>query len=209
MTNEEAIRIAQGLITDFKCESETMIDFCNTIIKALRQEPCVVNIKDLSDDEIKKFEEVMKNATVQVIPKEPYGDCISRQAAIALAKDICVPTKDGTVYKHRCIDPDEIRELPPIQPEIKTDEDTISRPAVLDLTGKSDWFESSDDYNDFVCALCNLPPVTPKPKIGHWIDIMVGDMQAQACDQCKTFYPLAYTGGGHRFCPNCGARMEW
>lgn len=39
MTREEAIRIAQGLITDFKCESETMVDFCNTVIKALEQEP--------------------------------------------------------------------------------------------------------------------------------------------------------------------------
>lgn len=46
-----------------------------------------------------------------------------------------------------------------------------------------------------------------EPKQGEWIDIMVGDMPAQACDQCGTFFPLAYTGGGHRFCPNCGARM--
>ena len=38
MTREEAIRIAQGLITDFKCESETMVDFCNTVIKALGQQ---------------------------------------------------------------------------------------------------------------------------------------------------------------------------
>ena len=29
MTREEAMRIAQGLITDFKCESETMVEFCN------------------------------------------------------------------------------------------------------------------------------------------------------------------------------------
>lgn len=35
MTNEESIRIAQGLITDFKCESETMVDFCNTVMEAL------------------------------------------------------------------------------------------------------------------------------------------------------------------------------
>lgn len=40
MTNEEAIIIAQGLIKDFKCKSETMVDFCNTIIKALKQESC-------------------------------------------------------------------------------------------------------------------------------------------------------------------------
>jgi hypothetical protein len=38
MTNEEAIRIAMGLRTDFKCESDTMVDFCNTIIKALKQD---------------------------------------------------------------------------------------------------------------------------------------------------------------------------
>ena len=40
MTIEEAIRIAQGLITDFKCESETMVEFCNVVIKALKKEPC-------------------------------------------------------------------------------------------------------------------------------------------------------------------------
>lgn len=44
------------------------------------------------------------------------GDVIDRQAAIALAKDICVPAKDGYVYKHRCIDPDEILRLPSVTP---------------------------------------------------------------------------------------------
>lgn len=57
-------------------------------------------------------------------------------------------------------------------------------------------------------ALRDLPSVTPQPKMGRWIDIMVGDMPAQACDQCNTFYPLAYTGGGHKYCPNCGAKMQ-
>ena len=46
------------------------------------------------------------------------NDLIDRQAAISLAKDLCVPTKDGTVYRHRCIDPDAIRELPSAKPEI-------------------------------------------------------------------------------------------
>jgi hypothetical protein len=46
-------------------------------------------------------------------------DLISRQAAINLAKDICVPTKeDGVFWKHKCIDPDDIRELPSVQPGI-------------------------------------------------------------------------------------------
>lgn len=38
MTNEEVIRIAQGLITDFKCDSEMMVDFCNTVIKKFEQQ---------------------------------------------------------------------------------------------------------------------------------------------------------------------------
>ena len=47
-------------------------------------------------------------------------DLISRQAVMSLAKDICVPTKEGSIYPHRCIDPDAIRELPSAQPERKT-----------------------------------------------------------------------------------------
>ena len=48
---------------------------------------------------------------------------------------------------------------------------------------------------------------------GEWIDAEIplesgGSMPIQACNLCKTFYPLAYTGGGHRFCPSCGARMK-
>ena len=39
-------------------------------------------------------------------------DYISRQAVLNLVKDICVPTKYGYTYQHRCIDADEIRELP-------------------------------------------------------------------------------------------------
>lgn len=54
--------------------------------------------------------------------------------------------------------------------------------------------------------------ITDRPQ-GEWIDAEIplesgGSMPIQVCNLCKTFYPLAYTGGGHRFCPNCGARMK-
>lgn len=39
-------------------------------------------------------------------------EIVEKQAVLALAKDICIPNKDGTVYKHRCIDPDDIKDLP-------------------------------------------------------------------------------------------------
>ena len=54
-------------------------------------------------------------------------------------------------------------------------------------------------------------PSADRPQ-GEWVDAEIplesGDtLPIQVCNLCKTFYPLAYTGGGHRFCPNCGARM--
>lgn len=81
--------------------------------------------------------------------------------------------------------------------------DAVSRQAVIDTLTKT-----SGIRGDALKALYDLPPVILQQKMGHWIDIMVGDMPAQACDQCNTFYPLAYTGGGHKYCPNCGAKMQ-
>ena len=43
-------------------------------------------------------------------------DLISRKAVLGLAKDICVPTKDGE-YRHRSIDPIDVMELPSAEPE--------------------------------------------------------------------------------------------
>lgn len=63
-------------------------------------------------------------------------DLISRQAAIDLAKDLCVPTKDGSTYRHRCIDPDTIRELPSAQRWIPVSER---------LPGDEGWYLVTDD----------------------------------------------------------------
>ena len=38
MDETEVIKIAQGLIVDFKSKSDIMVDFCNTVIKALKQQ---------------------------------------------------------------------------------------------------------------------------------------------------------------------------
>lgn len=96
-------------------------------------------------------------------------------------------------------------------------EDAVSRLALYEwLDG---WKEKNKYYHPHtkneIIPICevidiiqSLPSVTPQPKTGRWVDIMVGDMPAQACDKCNTFYPLAYTGGGHKYCPSCGAKME-
>ena len=90
-----------------------------------------------------------------------------------------------------------------------------------DLIRRSDAIEAFEDVLD--CDFYHVSEETPRERIeaipsadrprGEWIDAEIplesGDtMPIQVCNLCKTFYPLAYTGGGHRFCPNCGAKMK-
>lgn len=94
-------------------------------------------------------------------------------------------------------------------------DDLISRQAAIDAVcdfmcnGEGLASRQNCDITE-CCGLYTILQDLPsaQPKTGRWIDITVGDVPAQACDQCKTFYPLAYTGGGHHYCPNCGAKME-
>ena len=55
-------------------------------------------------------------------------------------------------------------------------------------------------------------PTIKERKKGKWIDAVIpndnGGLLVQVCNQCNKFFPLAYTGGGHHFCPNCGADMR-
>ena len=87
--------------------------------------------------------------------------------------------------------------------------DLISRQAAIEKISETIW--DTAVANDVKTILKELPSVTPKRKTGKWIDAVIpndnGGLPVQVCDQCNTFFPLAYTGGGHRFCPNCGARM--
>ena len=69
------------------------------------------------------------------------------------------------------------------------------------------WYKADDVYK----ALKEVPSAD-RPR-GEWIDAEIplesgGSMPIQVCNLCKTFYPLAHTGGGHHFCPNCGAKMK-
>ena len=73
------------------------------------------------------------------------------------------------------------------------------------------WELNRDEVWD---AIDSVPSADVEPaRHGRWIDAEIqlesgGSMPIQACSLCKTFYPLSYTGWGHRFCPNCGARMD-
>ena len=80
-------------------------------------------------------------------------------------------------------------------------EDAVSREAVLEITAETGALETQ-------ARVKALPPVTPQPKIGHWI--VTGDYLTTAygsvdyvkCSCCKED---SLEEGD--FCPNCGAKM--
>lgn len=91
------------------------------------------------------------------------------------------------------------------------DSERLTEAAIASDVGRRRGFQ--DGYEACRDELAEkMKEVADRPK-GVWIDAEIplesgGSMPIQACNLCKTFYPLAYTGGGHRFCPNCGARMK-
>ena len=103
--------------------------------------------------------------------------------------------------------------------EIPNNSDLISRQAAIDAleklsanytgVGKREWHPH---VRECQYEIQHMPSAQPERKKGRWIDAVLpndsGGLQVQVCDQCNTFFPLAYTGGGHKFCPNCGADMR-
>lgn len=67
----------------------------------------------------------------------------------------------------------------------------------------------ADGLYDAFKIIDEIPAADVDPvRHAYWIDIIVMNMPAQACSNCRTFFSLAYTGGGHHYCPNCGAIMD-
>ena len=103
MDREKAIRIAQALITDFKFESDTMVDFCNTVIEVLKQEPC----EDCEDS-------VSRQAVMDTISNAncgfdrnfelDYGMCYKAELEDAIEK---LPSVQPTTNPGKWIDNDD------------------------------------------------------------------------------------------------------
>jgi hypothetical protein len=136
------------------------------------------------------------------------SDLIERQAAIDAVENGCQEWKG--IFQ-RC--EANIKNLPDFQDTNVGD--TISRQAAIDvLHGYFDGMLETDTWSpcDVYGLIEILPSAEPERKKGKWIDAVIpndnGGLPVQVCDQCNTFFPLAYTGGGHRFCPNCGADMR-
>ena len=87
-------------------------------------------------------------------------------------------------------------------------DDVISRDDVITIIAKKYMFKDKSDFDKCVHLIAKqvkaLPSVTPKQKIGRWIDAESLDGALwHACSECgKTVYYKT------NYCPNCGAKME-
>lgn len=85
--------------------------------------------------------------------------------------------------------------------------DCISRQNAIDVM----WQELDEDTAHKVRDILETqPPVTPKPKIGHWIKCMPADEEwCYQCSECNFWrYQKKVNLSRFKFCPNCGAKME-
>lgn len=96
-------------------------------------------------------------------------------------------------------------------------EDAVSRQAVLDLVVANRTELSWTNvimYSSFYKGIIQLPPVTPKQRTGHWVEIGDEPYDTWECNNCG----FVIDGSGcvdpdeyrdiYKYCPNCGARMR-
>lgn len=105
-------------------------------------------------------------------------------------------------------------------------EDAVSRQAAIDAvafgityatginmeTGEVShpFAESNQELRKAIHRICELPPVNPQTKTGHWINVNEGKwntIPAYKCSACGANADLRDWSGESPFCPWCGAKM--
>ena len=95
-------------------------------------------------------------------------------------------------------------------------EDCISRDMALEKMADyvaSGYANSAEDFEEYSRIICQLPPVAPKQRTGHWIMSDDG-LCRPICDKCgahpwKGYIPTVEEATEvFKYCPNCGAKME-
>ena len=149
----------------------------------------------------KELEYKAIDMAIKALEQEPSEDCISRSDALAIVSRIKSDhvEKDTSINYGTILDIDlALQKLPSVTPTIPKGDDCVSRQAVIDMTGLSDWFDSSDSYNEFVVALSALPPVTPttciaklsfdKEALQKIVDEKVKELVTHGtCKDCKKY----------------------
>ena len=172
---------------------------------------------------------------LMALEQQPCEDCISRQAAIDVVRkwfdkiqlngDICL---DG-IISLPSVNPsyNSIKtELKPRTNLARTSQDTISREALRQkLQDHHDFFVNAygnfrgmslndkarvDEIDNCIAMVVNAPSVTPKQKVGKWIDSNI-PQEKYVCSECGGacwYYDYEGSVAKSNYCPNCGAKME-
>jgi hypothetical protein len=236
MTREEIIKLAKALCTDFKCESNTMVDFCNSIIRELKQEPKtekVIKMRDATPEERESVDKYVKSISkltgvnFDTLVSEPSGDLISLETVIEWlkAKDIIkLSSQEETARK-------ELKALLPVNPQ-EPSGDAISRvkhaiyKVCLSEGNKDIFVKILDEINKLSsvkqesCSNCCNGNQIEKAKLcqksylagmEHKQEPKTGHWDRRACKCSECGYQITfseYTEHKYKHCPNCGARME-
>ena len=138
-----------------------------------------------------------------------YGADIDRAIK---ALDIASCIKEKCAYCPHCENCDVDDETLEIK-TLKPCNDCISREEAIKATYGFERYTGIDEapYEYAESILRDLPPVTPKPKIGKWMPHMVNDkfesIDHDVCSECHTCFYGERTWDW-KYCPNCGAKME-
>ena len=151
-----------------------------------------------TEDMITEMEKLQEQNTA--LEQQPCEDCISREYILSKAHCCCDDLADDEPC---CVDVDDIKNAPSVQPKPIECEDCISRKEVIQIIND---FSYKNEHEETLIneRIKNLPSIQPKPKTGHWI-ISPNDCFV-SCSECglhgdKGIYKH------YRWCPNCGARM--
>lgn len=150
------------------------------------------------DDAYTKDKYEALDMAIEALEQEPCDKCV-------------YSTSEGCQY-------DDITEtIPPFE----TSDNAISRQAVLDAIQKLNIPEDMcvfEIISHIEVAVATLPPVTPQPKIGHWIQTNAFFINQDGqfiykfiCSECEAlsyFRKSNKKAIGANVCPNCGAKMQ-
>lgn len=152
---EEAIAYGEDYLKELMsfaaCDiSERHMNFVKMSIAALKAEP----FDPLKLDGM--LEDAYEHGYVQArhdFETQPCEDAVSRNAVISLAKDIVIGD-----YRHRCIDPQSVMELPPVTPKQRTgkwidDKCSVCGKGIEDLISSPEWYRNEEPK---FCPYCGV-----------------------------------------------------
>lgn len=141
------------------------------------------------------------HSVIEELEQEPCDDCISRKSVI----DVLIRNRVHFCDMVRITS--ELKELPSVTPKVEECEDAINRKDLDECIELMTDIKGDTVYAVRMSDIRQLPPVTPKQKMGRWEYTGFFDEDGMLeCSVCgREVDPSCYH---YKFCPMCGAKME-